>query len=365
MKQKKLVYYFLIIAILLTLFLPVLNLSFSYKYEKINTQSFSKKQLYSTDNLESIINYFVYKTFNFSMNESQVITGKDNFFFLGNGHVNIIDKTKGTYPYTNKDIDSWATKLKKLQDWYETQGIQFIIVVAPNKHTVYSDKLPDGIIYNEGGTITDDLVKYSLNKDIHILNLKKALREKKEDKQLFFHTDTHWNNYGALIGYINTMEYLNTIYSENYKQPEYTMKETRTSGVGDLINFLKIKHLLSNNYEKNYNFSFKKKTKVCYGEISKTYKLKKCSPDIKNTFNQYMINKNSSNKEKLLYLCDSFGTANTQLYKETFNTVWRLHLAYINGSVLADFVKENKPDVVIYQIVERTLYNNFILEDMP
>ena len=365
MKQKKLVYYFLILSISFTLLLPVLNLFFTYKNTKINVQSFSKQQLFSTNNLESIKNYIVYKMFNVSLNESQVIAGKDNLFFLSDMYGSVISKTKGTFQYTNNDIDSWTSKLKKLQDWYEKQGIQFIVIVASNKHTVYSDKLPDDIPYKEGGTITDDIVKSSLDKDIHILNLKKVLREKKQARQLYFKTDTHWNSYGALIAYIHTMKYLNTTYSEDYKIPVYTMKEITSSGGGDLANLLRINHFLSDNHEEDYRFTFKQKNKACYGKITKKNTLNKCTPSIKKGFNQYTINENASNKEKLLYLCDSFGLVNSQLYEETFNTVWRFHLTYANDAMLADFVQEHKPDIVIYQVAERDLGNNTIVDDIP
>ena len=359
MKQKKLVYYFLILSISLTLLLPALNLSFAYKYRKINLQSFSKQQLFSTDNLESIRNYFAYKVFNLSLNEAQVIVGKDDFFFLGNGFGGIIDKYKGTFTYSNKEIDIWTNKLNKLQAWYENQGIQFIIVIAPNKHTVYSDKLPYGILHKKGETVTDDMVNSLHKKNIHVLDLKKVLRENKQEKQLFFRTDTHWNNYGAHIGYMNTLEYLNAIYAENYKVVEYSMTETLRSGGGDLTNFLKINHLLSNNYEKNYNLILKNKSQLCYGIITETNKLTPCTAGIKNKFNQYSINKSSPNKKKLLYFCDSFGLANSQLYQETFNTVWRFHLAYKSEVGLANFIQNHKPDVVIYQVVERELSNNY------
>jgi hypothetical protein len=365
MKQKKLVYYFLILSISLTLFLPVLNLSFSYKNKKLNLQSFTKQQLFSTNNFESIKNYIVYKTFNISLNESQVIAGKDNLFFLSDMYASVISKTKGTFQYTNKDIDTWTSKLKNLQNWYEKQGIQFIVVVASNKHTVYSNKLPNDILYKEGKTITDDIVKSSLNKNIHILNLKKVLLEKKQDRQLYFKTDTHWNSYGALIGYVHTMKYLNTSYNENYKIPKYTIKKIISNGGGDLTNLLRINQFLSNNHEEDYSFTFKQKNKVCYGEITKKNILNKCTPVVKKSFNQYIVNKNALNKEKLLYLCDSFGLVNSQLYEKTFNTVLRFHLTYANAGMLADFIKEHKPDIVIYQIVERDLGNHSIIDDIP
>jgi len=365
MKQKKLVVYFLILSLSLTLFLPILNLYFTYKNTKINAQSFSKQQLFSTNNLESIKNYLAYKIFNVSLNESQVITGKDNLLFLSDMYGSVVSKTKGTFQYNNKEIDIWTRKLKKLQNWYEKQGIQFIVIVAPNKHTVYSDKLPNSIRYKEGETITDDIVKSSLEKDIHILNLKKVLREQKQDKQLYFKTDTHWNNYGALIGYINTMKYLNTTYNEGYKIPKYTMKEIISSGGGDLTNLLRINHFLSNNHEKDFSFIFNKKSEACYGQITKKNMLNKCTPVIKKSFNQYSMNENASNKEKLLYLCDSFGLVNSHLYQKTFNTVWRFHITYANGGMLAAFIQEHKPDIVIYQVVERDLGNNTIIDDIP
>ena len=365
MKQKKLVIYFLIISISLTLFLPALNLYFGYKTQKVNLHNFSKKQFFSTDNLESIINYTVYKTFNFSLNEPQVVAGKDGFFFLGNRFARVIDKTKTTFQYTDEQINSWTTKLKKLQDWYEKQGIEFIIVIAPNKHTVYDDKLPNNIKAKIGKTVTNRIVQSSLQKNIHIKNLEQVLRKKKRDKQLYFKTDTHWNNYGAQIGYIDTMKYLNITCNKHYEIPKYTMTEITSSGGGDLTNLLKINQLLSDNYEKDYTLIFNKKSKICYGNITKTNKLKKCTSGVKSSFNQYMMNENASNKEKLLYLCDSFGLENSQLYEHTFHTVWRFHLGHMNSGILGNFIQEHKPDMVIYQVVERDIGNNSIIDDIP
>jgi hypothetical protein len=88
-------------------------------------------------------------------------------------------------------------------------------------------------------------------------------------------------------------------------------------------------------------------------------------PWYKKSFNQYAINENTSNKEKLLYLCDSFGLVNSQLYEETFNTVWRFHLTYANGGMLAGFIEKHKPDIVIYQVIERDLGNNSMVDDIP
>lgn len=202
MSQKKIVVYFVISTILLLAPLPLLNTFFLYSNGTLNPKNFNKKQLFTTDNIESIRNYIFYKIPKISLNKEQVIIGKDDYLFLGNRYGKIIDKTQGLYPYTQKQIDIWTTKLKEVQDWYEVRSIKFIIVIAPNKHSIYYDKLPENTPYKMKGTITDDIVRYSNKKNINILDLRPILINNKKDKTLYMKTDTHWNNIGASIAYI-------------------------------------------------------------------------------------------------------------------------------------------------------------------
>ena len=178
MKQKKLVIYFITIAMLLLAPLPILNTFILVMNGSFKSQSVNKKNLFSTDNIESHINYFFYKTFNISLNKGQVIVGKDNFLFLGNDYDNTLNKTNGTYRPSKKEIDNWTNKLKKLQQWYEDKGIKFVIVIAPNKSSIYKEKLPRWMSY-DGKTITDDIVEASNNKKINMLDLRDALKNKK------------------------------------------------------------------------------------------------------------------------------------------------------------------------------------------
>jgi hypothetical protein len=365
MKHKRLVYYFLGISVSLIMSLPVLNVIFAYKQGKPVFRHVSGKVLFSTDNLEALVNYMIYKTLHLSLNSAQVVAGKEHFLFLGNNFAGVIDKTTGAMLYKKQDIDRWVSQVQKLQNWYEDQGMAFVIVIAPNKHTVYSDKLPDNLHYEEGATATDAIVAAAIEKGVHILDLKQSLREKKRDKQLYFDTDTHWNNYGASVGYKETMKYVNMVYGKHYQPVHYRMKKIVSKGGGDLARLLKIKYFLSDNNETDYHFVFDKKSHICSGEIKADNLLTECTPGIRKKFNYYVVNETAPNKEKLLYVCDSFGLENSQLYLETFRTVWRFHLSYTNGAVLDDFMHKHKPDVVIYQIVERDIGNHSVVDDLP
>jgi len=370
MKKKKIIIkYFIITSIIMIGILPMINVclyAITYDLKKLFNTDYDFKKLFHTDTVEMYINYRFYKVYNKSLIPESVIIGKDGFLFLGNKYSQILDKTQGVYKYHDKDIDKWTNKLQNIQTYYEERGIKFAIVIAPNKHSVYKEKLPNWMNYN-GRTITDDIVSYSKKKNINLLDLRKILQEKKAT-QLYFTTDTHWNNQGSAIGFENTIKYINNIYKAKYKIPNYELLTTHEES-GDLASFLKINSILPKNHETNYAYKFENESDVCHGNISEKHIIEKCNnkknPQMFiNSQAQYMINKYSLNKDKLLLLCDSFATANSKLYNETFNTIWKFYYEHINGNRLSDFVTKHKPDIVIYQVVERNLYNAGIVKKL-
>ncbi len=370
MKQKKLVNIFLIVSLLCISPLPIFNLIFLYQKGELSPKNITTQKLFTTDHIEANINYFAYRVLHLSLNERQAVVGKDGFLFLGNYYAAILDKTQGLYPYKQEEIDLWVDKLKAVQEWYKTKGIQFIFLFAPNKSSIYPEKLPASIVYKEGKTITDDIVRSSRKRDIALLDLRQVLKKSKGEEELYFRTDTHWNNRGASIGFEEAIHFLNTQHEEDYKFPKYTLRSMRRSS-GDLAGFLKIKEILSPNHEKDFAFEFNASVKVCHGNINmKELTVETCKVignPILNVFaqDQYMINTSAANPEKLLFIGDSFSTANSKPYNATFGTLWKFHHSRLYGKNLADFVEKNQPDIVIYQIVERDLYSQTLVEPLP
>ena len=360
MINKRFIKYFIIFSILLIGFLPTYNF---YQYAK----KYDFKKSFNLDSVEKYINYAVYKIFNQSMNQEQVITGKDGFLFLGNHYNNILHKTNGLFRPTNDEIKNWTQKLKDLQNWYEEKGIRFVIVIAPNKHSIYKEKLPGWMKY-DGETLTDDIIKFSKEKQINILDLRAELINAREQRETYGKYGTHWNAFGAYVGYLKTIDFLNDIYPLELTILDPPIVDYFGNSDKGLLGMLKISDLfkMENNYKYDIN-----NTIVCYGDINKSSsKILPCknllNPRISiNNTPRYIINKTSLNNEKVLFIGDSFSIENSQLYNITFSTMWKWHHTHINGVKLSTFVKKHKPDIVIYQIVERAIYNAGIVATIP
>jgi hypothetical protein len=280
-----------------------------------------------------------------------------------------LHKTNGIYRPTKEEINDWTNKLKDVQNWYENRGIKFIIAIVPNKHTVYKDKLPHWMEYH-GKTITDDIVEQSNAKGINLLDLRNKFIEPIKNSEILYNKQgSHWNSKGSAVGFEAIMNQLSLIYDLNLTLPKYEFNDFKTHGDSMWL-FLKIKDLLKlSDYDNEFEFSNLNQM-MCLGNINlKNGLLENCTNvnNPKMSINgkpQYIINNMPLNNLKLLLLCDSFATANSKLFNISFERVWKWHYQHLTDLRLVDFVNKNQPDVVIYQVVERDLYNSYVVKKL-
>lgn len=362
MKYKFYIKCFLIFSFVLISLLPSYNF---YQYAK----NYDFKKSFNIDTVEKYLNYTVYKLFNISLKYEQVISGKDGFLFLGNKYDAVLHKTNGNYRPSTEEIKNWTKKLKDLQSWYENKGIKFIIVIAPNKHSIYKEKLPNWMNY-DGKTITDDIIEAANKENINLLDLRSILISQKDNENLLYNKQgSHWNTKGSAIGFEATMNKLSSIYNINISRPLYEFTDYKTNNDSMWL-FLKIKDLLKDvDYDNEYKLKIYDEI-MCHGNINlDNNKMEKCINENNPIINidggpKYVLNPNPLNNYNILMLCDSFSTSNSQLFNASFKTVWKWHSGHINGLKLASFIEENKPNIVIYQIVERGLFSHDMVKKL-
>lgn len=62
--------------------------------------------------------------------------------------------------YSQKDLAAFANSITATQNWLAEKGIEYIYIIAPNKHTIYFEKLPEFLKKQGHISATDQLVSY-------------------------------------------------------------------------------------------------------------------------------------------------------------------------------------------------------------
>jgi alginate O-acetyltransferase complex protein AlgJ len=139
-----------------------------------------------------------------------VLIGKEDWLYY-TGEDNIRDY-ECSAPFTKKDLNSLVERVQHWQDRLDEMGIDFYLVIAPNKESIVPQYLPDNIQPGWSACRIDQVMKALIGTSIKVLDLRRPLLAAAEKKQVYHRTDTHWNDSGAMIA---AKEILDMIRREN------------------------------------------------------------------------------------------------------------------------------------------------------
>jgi hypothetical protein len=105
-------------------------------------------------------------------------------------------------PFTKEELNAWALVQDLRSSTLEEMGTHYLLVLVPNKETLYSEAMPSYATRAEGPSRLTQLVnELRLHPHLHVLDLRDALLAHKAKARLYHYTDTHWNDTGAFIAY--------------------------------------------------------------------------------------------------------------------------------------------------------------------
>ena len=136
-----------------------------------------------------------------------VLFGKEGWLIYADE--NAIESYRCASPYTADQLDQMQRILEGERDWLARRGIPYLVVIVPNTHTLYPEYLPDWVTRFRSESRLDQLrARMDAHSTLRILDLRRALLDAKRHMRVSFRTDTHWNEYGAFIGYQEIMKRL-------------------------------------------------------------------------------------------------------------------------------------------------------------
>lgn len=248
---------------------------------------------------------------------SQVILGKEGYlFYKTEADGKPLLDYKGLTNFDGPALDTIGTNLANIKAALEAKGIDFVVLVVPNKEMVYDQYMPEDIYrtttYSRGKQLTDYVRdNYGINAYYPI----NALKAMSQDMQVYYKTDTHMNQIGAFT-------VLNEIYKDRYGisvpvcLDDFSVADDNY--LGDLATVSHMGILENENIKDT------------------VYAYKGCSPE-------YIQD------ETVLFIGDSFSGFLYNVGSKTFTNVYRVDAEAFN----MDMIDEYQPTLVILEAGER------------
>ena len=133
----------------------------------------------------------------------KVLIGRDGWlYFLGEDGRAIDRDWRGVVPYDRDVPQRVAAEFRRRHDWLAQRGIGYVVMVVPDKATIYPEHLPRWVRQVDPSTRLDRLyAALEAHPEMTVLDLRPALVAAKARQRIYFRTDSHWNYAGASVAY--------------------------------------------------------------------------------------------------------------------------------------------------------------------
>ena len=273
----------------------------------------------------------------------EVVVGKDGWLFYTADK--LMEQHTGADVFTPVELENWVRQMEADRDWLAKRGIAFYIMIAPDKNTIYPEKLPD---YPRGAITRIDQVAARLrNSDLEFIDPRAELfRVKAAGAMVYTPGDTHWNERGAFVAYQLLMDRVRKRYPSIVPLALDDFKISYGQPMGaDLAYILAL--------DGDIKYSVERMTPT--GE---SHQIATQTTTFRPGWGWRITeNKNDlQDRPRLLVFGDSFTDyvlGPTMLYETFRDPVW----THNNGGTFNfSLVKEIKPDIVLVQFAERYLH---------
>ena len=251
---------------------------------------------------------------------TEVLKGKDGWYFY-------TADCLGINRYPEPVLQAITAHIQTAADYFESQGIQFILVLPPSKESVYREYLPDSCRQLASPTRSEELISYiRTHSTVTVIDPAPYFAENR-DYQWYFKTDTHWND---AAGYVTNQMLIEALGGAPVPIEDVTVSYL-PSGVGDLG---KLFHMPPSRTDdtmaviSGYYDELNTTREDVNGDGNITHQVTPDAPDPRRIAVYYSL---------------------SQTLSKYFRYTDYYHWQAFDASLL----KENRPDVVVYEVVER------------
>ncbi|MGP0064189.1 MAG: alginate O-acetyltransferase AlgX-related protein [Isosphaeraceae bacterium] len=276
---------------------------------------------------------------------SKVILGKNGWLFYGEIDVPYY---RALEPLTTEQLEDWRRVFESRRDWLAARGIPYLLAIAPHKGTIYPEYLPSSYNRVHAESRLDQLMAHlKAHASLAVLDLRGPLFEAKAREQVYYRTDTHWNNRGAYVAYTKIMEAVSAWYPELKATPRSAFREIRYSEQGrDLSMLLGLRKYFWDEYN-DLEFPRPRLAKP----VADRPELEEAPGRFVRRGHDFIFEHPDQRLPRAVVFRDSFATWLMPLLSEHFR---RVTFSWQN-TFERRLVEREYPDIVIQEILERFL----------
>ena len=266
---------------------------------------------------------------------ANVIFGKDGWLFY-NGVMDgdPIATYRGEDLLTGEELRQIVGDLRKTRDNLAKRGIEFVLLIAPNKERVYPEYMPDAYGPPAEEYAAKQLVDFLKSRtDLHVVYAYDDLMQAKAefpDVLLYYPFDTHWNRVGAYVGARAVLRELG-IEIPALTRESLTLKEGEFAGDLNVLS-----HLILQNFPYSW-YEVKDANRPGYRQENSDNNLMHTAVSDLKTAPKLLMKHDSFGENLLPYVLPWFSSSHTM-----FNQL------YAN-----EMVEVDQPDVFVQVAVER------------
>jgi hypothetical protein len=287
--------------------------------------------------------------------DKRVMPGRDGWLFYVE---NVHDPLSASRPIDERQIALWVEYLDYWKVRLEAQGIRFLCFFGPDKQTIYPEKLP-AWVPRESTSPAQQIAARLKDRGVAVADAVSPLLQQKGNRYpLYYKTDTHWNFYGALFGWRSVVEELAHWHpSVSVPDPMSFAVEPQPRPGGDMAGFMGLSTDLADmDLDVNVpqrSFRIGPMLETSRVEL-KTYEVTPVSWQIiADQAHPFVTESDDAPIQRAVIFRDSFFTVIAPWAGGVFS-----HAFYTwNNQVDGALIEREKPDVVIFETVERRLRN--------
>lgn len=331
-----------------------LNFNYGRDFESWFNDHFNQRKFFIDAN--SRINLFL----NRKLKSETAMAGKDGWMYTKRW--GSVEMFQNKYLYNYDDLRKIKEKLETVSLWAKRHGMKLYIFLVPDKERIYPEFYPEGFAKINPVAKIEQVEEYMKAKSfVPVIYPEKALIEAKTNHTLYYKTGTHWNHWGAYIGYRDLFGRIKKDFpSLRILQPQDFNITAKVSADVDIASALGIDaYKVLPEADLTYE-----EFEVKHPSVTKKHSFVNKAKRIE-TFD--FVSTNPANKLKAVFYADSQFLRMNWYAAESFGKMLHIYSGYgrdYDLPYMADAIVAYQPDILVIETGERFL-SRLLNLDLP